>query len=237
MGNTEDNQKASAPATMTGYQCTSAKIKHYLNIVLGFGELREEEGPRGRQTRWTWEVMSWDGIWRVTKSNRLLFGSGSDESIIASQLPSLIGLTVDRVDTESFEGDLRVYFTDGTTLEILRLAVDGDTAWSIKGPTRWFPDNGEGAELTEQEEQLSAHAEACFTRWQQAVPMDNKERGCKECAYYRHLQGASYFWDFGVCTNARSEYDGKVVNMGSTCYVFSTALTDVSAEGEGEDEA
>ena len=210
---------------------------HYLNIVLGFGELCEEEGPSSKLSYWTWEVMSWDGIWRVTKSNRLVFGSNSDESVIAAQLPSLIGLTIDRVDTESFAGDLRTHFTDGTTLEILRLTADGDTPWSIKGPTQWFPDDGTGAELTEQEEQLSAHAEACFTRWRQTVPMDNMERGCTQCTYYCHLQGASYFWDFGVCTNPHSEYDGKVVNIGSTCQSFSVAFTDVNTKEASEDEA
>ena len=237
MSNPEDDAKPHMPSAMRGLQCMAAEVMYYLNIVLGFGELLEEEGPRGKQTGWTWEVMSWDGIWRVTKSQRLVFGSGDTEAVIAAQLPSLLGLTVERVDTEGGEGDVRVHFTDGTTLEILSLTADGDPVWSIKGPTLWFPDNGEGAELSEQEALLSAHAEACFTRWQHAVPMDNKERGCRECAYYCHLQGASYFWDFGVCTNARSEYDGKVVNMGSRCQVFSTALTDVSAEGEREDEA
>jgi hypothetical protein len=236
MGNTEDNQIASTLSAMTGLQCMAARIRHYLNIVLGFEELFEEEGLRSKQTRWTWEVMSWDGIWRVTKLNRLVFSSGSEESVIAAQLPSLIGLTVDRVDTESFQGDLRVHFTDGTTLEILKLAADNAT-WSIKGPTQWFPDNGAGAELTEQEEQLSAHAEACFTRWQQTVPMDNKERGCKQCVYYHHLQWASYFWDFGVCTNVRSEYDGKVVNIGSTCNGFSISFANISSEEERKNKA
>ncbi len=237
MGNPEDNERADTLAAMEGFQCTAAEIMHYLNIVLGFGELLEEEGPRGKQTRWTWEVRSWDGIWRVTKSSRLLFGSGSEESVIAAQLPSLIGLTVERVDAESFKGDLRVYFTDGTTLEILGLAADGDLAWGIKGPKQWFSDGAEGAELTEQAEQLSAHAEACFMRWRETVPMHNKERGCKQCAYYRHLQGAWYFWDFGVCTNARSEYDGKVVNIGSTCDGFSASFTDVSSQNKREKEA
>ena len=133
MGKTEDNQIASTPSAMTGLQCMAARVMHYLNIVLGFGELREEEGPRSHQPRWTWEVMSWDGIWRVTKLNRLVFGSGSNESVIAAQLSSLIGLTVDRMDTESFQGDLRVHFTNGTTLEILELAADGDSPWSING--------------------------------------------------------------------------------------------------------
>ena len=128
MGNPEDNERADTLAAMEGFHCTVAEIMHYLNIVLGFGELLEEEGPRGKQTRWTWEVRSWDGIWRVTKSNRLLFGSGSEESVIAAQLPSLIGLTVERVDAESCKGDLRVYFADGTTLKILGLAADGDSA-------------------------------------------------------------------------------------------------------------
>lgn len=237
MSNLEGNTRVNTPSAMKGFQCTAAEIMHYLNIVLGFGELLEEEGPRGKQTRWTWEVMSWDGIWRVTKLGRLVFGSGNEEAVIAVQLPSLIGLTVERVDTESVEGDLRVHFTDGTTLEILGIAANEDLAWGIKGPNRWFPDDSGGAELTEQEDQLSAHAEACFTRWQQRVPMDAKARRCRECIYYRHLQGVSYFWDFGVCTNAHSEYDGKIVNIGSTCQSFSTAFTDRNAEGTSEDEA
>ena len=237
MENPEDNERADTLAAMEGFQCRAAEIRHYLNIVLGFGEFLEEEGPRGKQTRWTWEVRSWDGIWRVTKSKKPIFGSGSDEAVIEAQLPSLLGLTVERVDYESFAGDLRVHFSDGTTLEILSLSAEGDCAWSIKGPDSWFPSETDGAELTEQEEELSAHAEACFTRWRERVPMQNKERGCKQCAYYRHLQGAWYFWDFGVCTNGQSEYDGKVVNIGSICDSFSTSLPPVSSRDEREEEA
>jgi Protein of unknown function (DUF3027) len=216
---------------MRGIPCTAARVRYYLNVVLGFGQAVEEVGPHGTERGWTWEVMSWDGIWRVTKGKQTLFGSQSDETVIEARLPSLVGLTIERIDHESFPGDIRLFFNDGTVLEILGLSTDGDSAWSIKGPNGWFP-AGQRAALTEEEEHLFTHSEGCFKRWRERVPMGNEARRCKECAYYRHLHGAFYFWDFGLCTNAHSEYDGKVVNVGSVCDFFSPSLPAVTSQVE-----
>ena len=71
-----ENPKMSDPlSAMTGLACTAAQLMSHFNIVLSFGEMVEEIGSHGTERRGTWEVMSWDGIWRIIKAQKTLFGS------------------------------------------------------------------------------------------------------------------------------------------------------------------
>ena len=208
---------------LIGRPCKNVKIRHYLNIALGFGDLIEKPTPRGSYKRYSWEISSWNGIWRVTKLDSILFGSGSNEAVIKAQLPSLKGLILERIEYQDFAGDLKVVFEGGLTVELLRLSIKDGMCWEISGPFGYFPPQGTTDNIDE-EIALTEHSKNCFERWSQTLPMESKGRRCNNCAYYFQLRGVGYFWDFGVCTNTLSAYDGKVVNVGSVCDAFSHSL-------------
>jgi hypothetical protein len=37
--------------------------------------------------------------------------------------------------------------------------------------------------------------------------------------------GEFYFWDYGICSNEKSQHDGKLVNVNSGCSEVSEALS------------
>lgn len=208
---------------LIGMPCVSAEIIYYLNIVLGFGEMYEVPTRHGPWERHTWEIWSWNGIWRLTKSNKVVLGAGNSEAFIEEHIKSLVGLKVNKIEYEGLAGDLKVTFHNGVVLDILEIDRSKKSHWSIYGPDGQFP-----PPVSEDEDNeywaMSDHSKECFSRWSQTLPMKNKPQNCKNCAFYFPLRGVGYFWDFGVCTNVTSNFDGKVVNVGGICDRFSSSL-------------
>lgn len=59
------------------------------------------------------------------------------------------------------------------------------------------------------------------------------ERSCHRCAYYIPLRGVWYFWDYGLCTNPSSPFDGRVTNVGRGCTEYAAELGTATRQAPG----
>jgi len=128
------------------------------------------------------------------------------------------------------DADARLLLQDGYVVELLCISTE-DAAWSVDGPAfslyagpgQWIGEEPAHWGMSEVERRFSDHAEAAAERWRPTLP-DRPEGRCADCAYYMALRGQSYFWDYGLCANARSPRDGRVTAVGSGCVEWSASL-------------
>lgn len=71
--------------------------------------------------------------------------------------------------------------------------------------------------LSEIESVLNELSEGCNKRWEEQIPKNNADEKCDDCFYFRGINGYFYFWDYGICSNGESPYDGKLVGCMSGC--------------------
>jgi len=71
--------------------------------------------------------------------------------------------------------------------------------------------------LTQIEEILSSLSESCHKRWDGIVNQEESASKCDDCFFFRGLDGHFYFWDYGICSNEDSMFDGKLVSVDSGC--------------------
>jgi hypothetical protein len=125
--------------------------------------------------------------------------------------------------------DITLTFSRGLKIEILGQS-NTEPVLEIFGPNQyylgynngnWITKSGSGRDIiNDEEEKLNLHSEACFKRWSHIVPQGDGDKCCEDCFYYRPIRGGFYFWDYGLCSNQQSAFDGKVVEVKSSCGFF-----------------
>ena len=149
----------------------------------------------------------------------------------------LLGSKVTKVNQNS-KTDISIFFDNGFQVDTV-LQGDRHTPFKIINHLRetnefkvieltihgsWkTPDE---LEFTDVEKLSSKHSENTVKRWKDIVPAKSFNNHCRNCTYYLSTSGRFYFWDFGICSNGKSVYDGKVVGVKSSCENYSFNLND-----------
>lgn len=216
--------------------CAQARLGYGGILRLDFGSLVEYSHPRLKGLfHGIWQVRSYSGAWRISEGKGLLAGDYDDEPVIETAIGRLANRVLLDVEVSDRSSDARLLFSDSLMVEILEVS-SSEVSWEAvgpgvqisfgPGPTPTFSRLDEaGPELTPDEERLSLHTSDCAARWESVLPPKAaEERSCQRCAYYIPLLGAWYFWDYGLCTNPLSPFDGKVTNVGSVCAEYASEL-------------
>lgn len=179
-----------------------------------------------------WQFETGSAAWRLLENQTLLTGSCDDAEHNDKYLESLIGKKIIEVRNIN-ETDFSLIFQDNFKIETFNHGLDspllefyntnGAYFLTLSPHGKW---NREPAisGLTDDEELLNIHSEQTNKRWKKIVPTDSFDNHCKDCAYFISISGRFYFWDYGLCSNGKSIFDGKVVGIKSSCSNFDYEL-------------
>jgi hypothetical protein len=223
-----------AVKSIIGLKCSMATINHVGKLNVLIGKLTEKSQKNRRNTfHGEYEIRTYSACWRILRNTEILTGFYDAEASVNSVLKTLVDARITKVDFGSSVLDLHITFDNSITIEIFGNSAK-DYSWELKTPNGFIEAHASNQlikvdpdfidELTPSEKEMSIHAEACSKRWELVTPASAKEKTCKECIYYRPLEGEFYFWDYGLCSNPLSAVDGKVVNVCSSCDNFSYEL-------------
>ena len=187
----------------------------------------------GQKAEWVFETIS--SAWRLLTDNNFLAGSYEDDEYNDKELECLIGLKLTSA-IFSNKTDLTLHFENGYKLETFNhantfpvLEIYSDTDYSLESHSilletgNWEKEK-ENEGLTNIEEIENEHSEKCYNRWTAKAPSETFDNNCRECAYFLPISGRFYFWDFGLCCNEKSSFDGKVVGVKTSCEHFDTEI-------------
>jgi hypothetical protein len=214
--------------------CCKALIGYGGIIVIGLGRLIEYNHPKQKNYfHGQWEIRTNSASWRVLNGKEIVVGDYDDESLIKARLDSLIGAKLVDIRLQSLVSDAKFVFDNDMVFEFFGTSVR-DYSWELIGPTINIEaqpnktlvkiESDFVESLDPSEERISIHSEACSQRWEFLIPAKTKDHKCRNCSYYRAFQGQYFFWDYGLCSNAESIYDGKVVNINSGCEKYRSEL-------------
>ena len=184
-----------------------------------------------------WEVQSKASAWRIMKSGSVLTGQYDCvdwERGIEAALSALRGLKLAKIEFSSTFPDAAFIF-DGDVVVDLRSTSKQNVAWSARAPATPWVEVGPGQawreispdeplEIQAAQREFMEYANAFGQRWRSRVAAHAGVDKCGRCAHWRGLTGGFYFWDFGVCANARSNMDGQLVGVKSGCDWFSVEI-------------
>jgi hypothetical protein len=207
------------------------RVGYGSQIKVGLGEKIFYNSPKLKGKFYgEWDIVSDSCVWRVVKEEKILCGYGDEikycnevfESIQLDRIKDILQITPMDFSIV-FETGLRIDYlcesTDGTVLSIFdnknkvvfELTLDG---WIKSSSNESF------GKLTELESILSQHSEECQNRWEAFISVNESNNQCMDCFYFRGITGGFYFWDYGICSNEKSKFDGKLVNVESGCCSF-----------------
>ena len=165
-------------------------------------------------------------MWRVIKNQDLYCGCYDYNEENDDLLKNLLTLKIlDIIQISDF--DIEIILEKEYKIVLLGQSIE-DTHFGLLAPNdisiEFSPKNEwiiSGSDtplgLSEEEELLDEHSEMCFERWKKIIPESQGKTHCSRCIYFRPLRGAFYFWDYGICSNGKSEFDGKLVGVESSC--------------------
>lgn len=225
--------------------CAQAKLGYGGVLHIDLGDLVEHYHPKlKRKFHGIWQVRSHSGTWRIYNNLGLVAGDYDDEPVLEAAIGQLANHRLLAVELSDCSSDTRLRFSDSLFVDFLE-ASSTEVNWETIGPgvqisfgpgpnpTFSRPDEVRPG-LTLEEIQLNAHADKCAKRWKPVVPPEAADKqSCSRCAYYMPLRGLWYFWDYGLCTNPASPFDGKVTNVGTGCAKYAAELEDDMATNNG----
>ena len=204
------------------------------SLVLGFGEKIYYKTKYGERFNGEWEIRTIASSWRVNKYEGIFCGDYGEEEEIDKSLKNLLSQKLLNIgyrtssDIElTLDNGIKVSFyassSNTSRFELfipnnIYIEFDATNNWLIKNAN----ESGEG--LSYKEKLLNAHSEECFNRWEKIIPKCNGENYCHDCVYYRPLRGEFYFWDYGICSNKKSDFDANLVGIKSGCMEFRKSL-------------
>lgn len=221
--------------TLIGQICCNARVGYAGSLVLDFGEKIYSNVKRIHNFMGEWSLRTDSCTWRMDDNQTVICGFYDEEEENDKFLKKIISLKllgiehISHVDIElKFENDYRIFLIgQSKDTDFFGILAPNNTFIGFNPTTKWYTKNSnipmEG--LSEKERILDLHSEVCFKRWQQIVPKSKGEEKCKYCAYYRPLRGEFYFWDYGICSNANSQHDGKMVGCESGCTKYDISLS------------
>ncbi|KOY86569.1 hypothetical protein AD998_10810 [bacterium 336/3] len=178
-----------------------------------------------------WRLETESAAWRLQHNGVFMTGSYEDEEHNDEYLAFLVGKKITQI-VHIIGIDYSVVFDDGYQIDIFNQGIDfpafkvydsnKEKHLLISQDGTWLPYVAE--EFTTQEEMMSLHSEQAHERWENIVPQESFDNHCRNCAYFLSITGRFYFWDYGLCSNHLSLYDGKVVGVKSSCENYSLDL-------------
>ena len=211
---------------MLNLECSQARLGYGGILIIDLGDLIKYD--HGTLFYGKWQVRSYSGMWRIYETSNLVSGAYDDEPILEAAINLLLNRQLISVELSEHSSDARLRFSDSLFVEFMEASSKEDN-WEVIGPQVHISfgpgptprvSGGDEANpgLTPEEARICDHADECAKRWEQIIPPQaSVERSCRRCAYYMPLLGMWYFWDFGLCTNPSSPFDGKVANVGTGC--------------------
>ena len=173
--------------------------------------------------------------WRLSADQVLVTGSYENTESKDAGLRKLLGCKLEKVQYNN-HADLSLFFENGYRIDTFQQSEDfpvmelfyrgPETAEpnviSLEASGKWVDADDSG--LTDDEKLAATHSENTEMRWRLMVPPDSPVNHCANCAYFLSTSGRFYFWDFGMCSNRKSNYDGQAVGAKSTCDRFRREL-------------
>ncbi len=185
------------------------------------------------EAEWRFETVS--AAWRLMSNQIFQTGSSENYEHNDKRLKLLSGTKVVKVQHNN-KTDITIFFENGFQVDTF-LQGEEFPPFELHGPIKetdeinviqltvhgeWISFENTG--LTDEEKQVSEHSENTEKRWRNIVPVESFDNHCRNCAYFLKTSGQFYFWDYGICSNGKSLYDGKVVGIKSSCEHFSFDL-------------
>jgi hypothetical protein len=203
-----------------GRRCTGATIGLGRTLRVTF-EPRAGESPP--------QLQSYASVWRISTDGRTTAGQHDCvdwQRGLEAALAALRGRELHGAE-DLAPGDLRLEFAGMMVVEMSEASRE-DHGVEVRLPDGSYVDIGPGAiarvsndaALTKGER---AWADSAYRFWQRharRLPPASASGRCGACAYLSALCGGFDFWDLGVCTNAASEHDGRLVGVASGCGAY-----------------
>lgn len=219
---------------LIGYKCCEARVGYADSLVLGFGEKNCDDRGKIYNFDGEWELRTDSCTWRLNLQDNIIFGYYDEIEENDKILNMLLSLKLIKI-TQISSSDIMLTFENGYDVFLLAQSKDTDL-FGIFAPqnryigfnpiNKWYTKSSdEPAEgLSEEEKLFNQHTKMCCKRWESKIPQSADEGNCKDCAYYCPLRGVFYFWDYGICSNENSIYDGNLVECKSGCNQYSDNL-------------
>jgi hypothetical protein len=169
--------------------------------------------------------------WRMTSIHEFKTGSYESTECKDDGLKELIGSKLVKIQYNT-PTDLIFFFDNGYQIEtfkhssenglmelfsfeqgekeptVIQMEASGD--WSV----------AEDISFTKDEKEFYKHSEDTDSRWELLLPADDSDTPCSKCAYYLPVRGQFHFWNYGLCSNQDSVYDGRAVSDNCSCAYF-----------------
>ena len=188
------------------------------------------------KAEWRFETVS--AAWRLTSDQKFQTGGSETEEHNDTKLKLILGSKVVKVQHNN-KTDISIFFDNGFQIDTflqgekfppfeLHLCIQGAHDPKILEMTihgEWQEPEDIG--FTDEDELANNHSENTQKRWEEIVPARSIHNPCRNCAYYLQTSGRFYFWDFGICSNGKSAFDGKVVGVNSSCEYFCFELCQI----------
>ena len=224
---------------LIGLYCVKAYCGYAGHIIFYFCKsaelLKIDRTDIDRQgVDWIFETIS--PAWRLSENGILLTGSAEDYEHNDNEFKNLLGkklLSVENLNNTDislqFENNFHfTIFNQGKTFPILDVynrEIDSEKIdLTLQYTGEWIDGSETSEKLSDVEEIVSQHSENCYNRWKDIVPPELADNHCRDCAYFLSSSGRFYFWDFGLCSNKKSIFDGRVVGVKSSCEHFDNEL-------------
>jgi len=215
------------------FYCVKAYCGYAGRIILHFNKDKELLKTESEDVDWIFETIS--SAWRLSKNEKLLTGSYEDYEHNDNEFKNLLGkklLSIEYLTNTDiklkFENDFHfITFNHGNThetLEVYTLKDYSKETHLILQYTGEWRECQEDEGFTNEEKIRNKHSEKCCSRWENIVPPKSVDNNCRNCAYFLSNSGEFYFWDFGLCSNEKSDFDGRVVAVKSSCEYFDSEL-------------
>lgn len=216
---------------LIGLNSCYIKVGYGGNLRFGLGEKIYYNKPCLKNKFYgEWDISTLFCSWRISNGRNIRCGYDDDIKYSNDILMNVdIGSIIELECNSGY--DLKFLFDTGYIIDCFLQSTNGmslsiinannslsyelfSTGWEVKSSKESFQ------KLTKIEELLSDLSENCHSRWAQIVPYIEIGSKCNECFYFRGLDGYFYFWDYGICSNEKSDYDGKLVGISSGCNCF-----------------
>jgi len=182
------------------------------------------------EPEWRFETVS--ATWRLSQKGNILTGYYENEEHNDKHLKDLIGKRVIDIKNNN-KTDFNILFQDDFLIETFSHGLEfhplelsnnlEESILILNSHGKWSKDLDELG-LTEKEELQNLHSEESHKRWKLVIPARSNDNHCCNCAYFLTINGRFYFWDYGICSNKKSNFDGKVVGNNSSCTNFDHEL-------------
>jgi len=215
--------------SIVGLKCIQVKIGYADVVKLDFGEKVYFENSKLENKYYGEVSVSIETFnWRILSEQKVICGSSDNYKNAENGLSNLIAKKVIEIDTEindfkiKFENNLELIAYKATAesddLVLIDIEKNNENDNFVFNGIEWkdYVNNG----LTKEELALDSYSKLTTERWKSNLPKIGIENFCENCSSFIEIAGRFYFWDYGVCSNKKSEFDGKITNVKSTCEYY-----------------